>query len=331
MEIGKLPNDVLEKIVFSNIKKKRDEVIVRAGVGKDNAIIDFNRDLCIISTDPITGTEKDIGKLAINISCNDIAVSGGEPLGVLLTIMAPPNTTVKDIENIMIEAGRAACELNVEIIGGHTEITAAVNRMVLSATVIGKQNRNKIIDPSKVKVGDKIIMTKWAGIEGTSIIVKEMGEKWKEKLSIDEYEDALNMDNLLSVLKEGLILGKLGANYMHDITEGGVYGAVWEASKVIEKGVKIWKENIPIKEVTKRICESFDINPYRLISSGSMLAVVPSGNIEEIKENFIKEGIKLSVIGEIIEEGIFVEEMGKKENISEPGSDELYKALSKLS
>ena len=85
------------------------------------------------------------------------------------------------------------------------------------------------------------------------------------------------------------------------------------------------------EEVTKRICESFDINPYRLISSGSMLAVVPSGNIEEIKENFIKEGIKLSVIGEIIEEGIFVEEMGKKENISEPGSDELYKALSKLS
>ena len=116
MEIGKLPNEVLKKIVFDNISNKRKEILVGAAVGEDNAIIDFGDEACIMSTDPITGATKDIGKLAIYISCNDVASSGAEPLGVLLTIMAPPQTTEKDIESIMKEAGEASLELNVEII-----------------------------------------------------------------------------------------------------------------------------------------------------------------------------------------------------------------------
>src|SRR5699024_8425506 len=112
MEIGKLPNDVLEKIVFDNIKNKREEVLVRSAVGEDNAIMDFGKDVCVLSTDPITGTAKDIGYLAIHISCNDVASSGAEPIGVLMTIMAPPSTTEDDINNIMKEAGIAASELN---------------------------------------------------------------------------------------------------------------------------------------------------------------------------------------------------------------------------
>ena len=113
MEIGKLPNDVLEKIVLSNIKNKREEVLVRAAVGEDNAIIDFENNLCVMSTDPITGATKDIGRLAVHISCNDVSTSGAEPIAVLMTILAPPNTTEKDIENIMKEAGEVAKEINV--------------------------------------------------------------------------------------------------------------------------------------------------------------------------------------------------------------------------
>src|SRR5690554_5373726 len=98
MELGKLPNDVLEKIVISNIKNRRKEILVGAAIGKDSAIVDFGEEVCVISTDPITGATKDLGSLAIHISCNDVATSGAEPLGVLLTILAPPETTVEDIE-----------------------------------------------------------------------------------------------------------------------------------------------------------------------------------------------------------------------------------------
>lgn len=329
MKIGKLPNDVLEKIVFKNIRNKRKEVLVRSGVGEDNAIMDFGKDLCVLSTDPITGTAKDIGYLAIHIACNDVASSGAEPIGVLMTIMAPENTTEDDIDTIMKEAGIASSELNVEIMGGHTEITDAVNRMVISTTVVGKLPKNELLNPKSTKVGDKVLMTKWTGIEGTSIIAKELEEELKDKVSNELLEEALGFGEMISVVKEGKICGDLGVKYMHDITEGGVLGAVWEAGKVIDKGIKIWKEDIPLKDSTKIISETLDINPYRLISSGSMLVVAEDKKIDILEKELKEEGIQITVIGEVIEDGICIEKDEELKEVEPPSSDELYKALSR--
>ncbi len=328
MEIGKLPNDVLEKIVLSNIKNKREEVLVRAAVGEDTAIIDFGNDLCVLSTDPITGATKGIGKLAIHISCNDVSTSGAEPIGVLLTILAPPSTTAKDIENIMKEAGEAAKEINVEIVGGHTEITDAVNRIVISTTVIGKQSKEKLPNSRAIKTGDKVLITKYAGIEGTSIIAKELEAQLVDKIGKDKLEIAKNMDRMLSVVKEGIICGEIGVRYMHDITEGGVLGAVWEAAKATGKGIKIVEELIPVKDVTKEIADIVGIDLYRLISSGSMLIIAEEEKVSKINEELDKVGISSTVIGEITEEGIILEKNGEICDIEPPTSDELYKALS---
>lgn len=330
MEIGKLSNRALGEIVFNNIKYKRKEVLQGAAIGMDNAIIDFGEEVCIISTDPITGATKDIGKLAIHISCNDVASSGAEPIGVLLTILAPPSTTIEDIDLIMKEAGEAAEELKVEIMGGHTEITDAVNRVVISTTVLGKQLRKNMIDPSRVKVGDKVLITKYAGLEGTSILAKEMEEYLMEKLDRKRIIEAQKMGDMISVVKEGLICGEIGVNYMHDITEGGVLGAVWEGAMAINKGIKIYEELIPIMDVTREIASILKIDPYKLISSGSMLIIADDEKASIIEEKLKGEGIKVSQIGEVIEEGIIIKRKDKEENIPPPASDELYKALSIL-
>ncbi|HAE92266.1 MAG TPA: AIR synthase [Tissierella sp.] len=327
MEIGKLPNEVLEKIVLSNIKNKRDEVLVRAAVGEDSAVIDFDNDLCVISTDPITGATKDIGKLAVHISCNDVSTSGAEPIGVLITILAPPKTSEEDIENIMKEAGEVAKEINVEIMGGHTEITDAVNRIVISTTVIGKQSKEKLPNPRKIKIGDKVLITKYAGIEGTSIIAKELEKQLINKIGKDKLNMAKSMDSMLSVVKEGTICGQIGVRYMHDITEGGVLGAVWEASKATGKGIKIIEKLIPVKDVTKEIADILSIDLYRLISSGSMLIIAEDEKVSIINEELNKVGIKVTIIGEIIEKGIILEKNGANYDIEPPKSDELYKAL----
>src|SRR5690606_9176083 len=127
----------------------------------------------VLSTDPITGTTKDIGRLAIHISCNDVSTSGAEPIAVLMTILCPPGTSEKELEQIMKDASEAAAEVNVEIIGGHTEVTDSVNKVVVSTTVIGKQLKCKLQNYENIKVGDKVVITKYIGIEGTSIISKE--------------------------------------------------------------------------------------------------------------------------------------------------------------
>lgn len=328
MEIGKLPNDVLEDIIISNIKNKRKEVLVRAAVGEDNAIIDFGEEVCVMSTDPITGATKDIGKLAIHISCNDVAASGAEPIGVLLTILAPPSTTEEDLERIMKDAGQASKEINIEIMGGHTEITDAVNRIIVNTTVVGKQLKSKLPSYKEIEIGDKVLITKYAAIEGTSIIAKELEDILIDKIGKDKLQIAKDMDSMLSVVKEGRACGELGVNYMHDITEGGIFGAIWEATKATGKGIKINENLIPVKDITKEIMDILEIDPYRLISSGSMLIIAKEEKLKSIYEELAKLDVKISIIGEIINDGVILEKDGQEFEIEPPASDELYKALS---
>ncbi len=329
MEIGKVPNEVLEKIVFSNIKFKRKEVLVSSAIGEDNGIIDFGEDVCVVSTDPITGATKDIGSLAIHISCNDVSTSGAEPIAVLLTILCPPKTTEDELQQIMEDASLAAAGLNVEIMGGHTEVTDAVNRVIISTTVIGMQKKNKLPDHNNIKVGDKVAITKYIGIEGSSIIAKELENELTEKIGSDKVSEAQALDRYLSVVKEGIIAGKYNAKYMHDITEGGVYGALWEASMAIKKGILIYEESIPILDVTKEISELLKIDPYRLISSGSMVIIIGGEDFNKLSKELEENGVKITAIGEVTEEGIYSVRAGFKEEIAPPGSDELYKVFNR--
>ncbi len=282
---GKLSNDLLEDLVFKYITYKRKDIITGAAVGEDNALVDFGDEVAILSTDPITGAVNGIGSLAVNISCNDVSTSGSEPIGLLITILAPPETTYEDIEQIMKDAGETAAKLNVEIMGGHTEITDAVNKIVISTTAIGKIKKRKLQNSNNIKVGDKVLMTKSTGIEGTSILLKDLENYFMDKMDKDMIREGQNYSSLISVLKEGEIGGEIGINYMHDITEGGVLGAVWEAHKAINKGIKIKKDLIPITEATKELCRILEINPLRLISSGSMLMIANDNQIEMLRES----------------------------------------------
>jgi hydrogenase expression/formation protein HypE len=331
MDIGKLPNKLLEEIIISNLKTRRSEVIERAGVGKDCAVIDYEDKYCVISSDPITGASKNIGKIAVNVACNDIGAAGAEPNALLMTILAPKGTKQYEIERIMKEANEAADIINVEIVGGHTEITDAVNKLVLSLTALGMKDKDRIADP--VKQGDVVLLSKEIGIEGTSIIYSENKDELikelfdRKNLSFKKVENYINQ---LSVVKEGVICGKLGSKYMHDITEGGVFGALWEACKANEIGLIVEEDKIPISKETKEICSYFNINPFRLISSGSMLVITDrkSGNkmIEELK----KEGINLQIIGEVVDNKTCTMKFNDKTYIiDEPESDELYKVVTK--
>lgn len=327
MEIGKVSNEILEKIVFANIKNKREEVLVSAAIGEDNGILDFGEYVCVVSTDPITGATKELGRIAVHISCNDISTSGGEPIAVLLTILCPPGTTEESLETIMEDAAKAASEIDVEIIGGHTEVTDSVNRTIISTTVIGKLLKSEMPDHDSIEVGDKVVLSKYIGIEGSSILANELEDKLSKHLDKKKIEEAKKMSEELSVIKEGMTAGRFNAKYMHDITEGGVYGAVWEASKAINRGVLINQKDIPIKNITMEISQILDINPYRLISSGSMLMVIDEENYNGLKSKLKEDNIELTIIGEIIEKGIYLKDGNDIEEIAPPESDELYRAL----
>lgn len=331
LKTGKLDSRLLEEVVFKNIKFKRPEVITRPGIGEDCAVVDFGSYECVLSTDPITAAVGEIGRLAVHISCNDIASNGIEPLGIMLAVMLPEGTTEEQVEEIMKQAGQTSAELGVEIIGGHTEITPAVTKPVIVSTAIGRGEKWSSQQTENMKPGDYILMTKQAGLEGTGIIAGDFKDELADFLTEDEFREAAEMLQKVSVVREGVIAGKVGTAGMHDITEGGVLGAVWEMCDIAGTGAEVWVDRIPVAEVTKKICDRFDIDYLRLISSGSMMIMVHPDVKEKLERELSAAGIPVACIGRICEReaGIcMVVDGGEKIVIAPPASDELYKAIS---
>lgn len=327
MEIGKVPIKVLKEIIFSNIKHRRPEVLVRPGIGEDCAVIDFDKYVCVMSTDPITGAIKDIGSLAVHISCNDIASSGVEPLGVMLTAMAPPGTTKEDLDYVMADANKAAASINVEIIGGHTEITNSVNRMIISATAMGKQLKDKLILTRGAEVGDAVFMTKHAGLEGASIIAKDLERQLKDKIDHDIIKIAQDFVKDISVVKEGILAGSIGVNSMHDATEGGILGALWELAEASGVGIEVYGDSINIRRETLEICRALSIDPMKLISSGVMVMTIPEDKKGLLIDAFHGEGIELTEVGKITDKERVLIKNGEKLKLLPPDADELYKVI----
>lgn len=330
MEIGKLPNEVLKYLVLDRIRNTRREVLVKPAIGEDCSAIDFGQELCVISCDPITGTDNEIGRIAVHVSCNDIAASGAEPIGIMVTLLIPPGASMASVEKIMKQLANTATASNVDILGGHTEVTDAVNRFVINVTAVGKTIGKNVVKTSGARPGDSLILTKTAGLEGTAILAfgnqKELAKQFGSPLVIE----GKKLMALLSVVKEGMIAARQGVHAMHDVTEGGVLGAVWEMCDASGCGAEIYKDSIPVLEVTKTICNYFNINPLKLISSGCMLIAAESG--PTLIETLADQGIQATVIGKATEKRsrlLFTESGAVM--IPSPKSDELYKVKKRVS
>jgi hydrogenase maturation factor len=327
MKIGKIPETVLKRSVFKQIKHRREEVIVKPGVGEDCSVIDLGpNQMLVLSTDPITGTANEIGTLAVHITANDIASSGAELIGIMLTIILPDGARESDLREMMQEIERACFELNMEVIGGHTEVSAAVRQPIITVTGVGKIERESLITTAGLKPGQELVMTKWAGLEGTAIIAGAREEELNSKYTSDFIQEAKDFIKHISVVKEARIGKNLGVSAMHDVTEGGIYGALWEIAAASRVGIKVDLKKIPIKQETVEICEFYDLNPYLLISSGCMLMGTDHGN--ELVEELGKAGIPAAVIGKVTDghERIIVNDEETR-YIEPPKSDELYKVM----
>ena len=329
LKVGKLDSELLKRIVIDKITYKRPEVLTKAGVGEDCAGIDFGDYECVMSTDPITATVNEIGRLSVHISCNDIASNGIEPLGIMLAVLLPEGTTTADVEMIMEQAGKAAEKCGVEIIGGHTEITNAVNKPVIVSTAIGRGRKWQSASAENMKVGDYILMTKSAGLEGTGIIAADFREELSTFLTDEEIEEAAKLLDDVSVVRDGVVAGGVGTHGMHDVTEGGILGAIWEMCQIAEVGAEVWSEAVPVEPVTRKICDHYGINFMRLISSGAMIIMAAPEKKDEIIKKLTVAGVSVHVIGKITEpsKGLVITDGTGAEPIDPPGPDELYKVV----
>lgn len=327
MKIGKIPETVLKRSVLKQIRHRRDEVILGPAIGEDCSVIGLEGDeVIVMSTDPITGTVEDIGTLAVHITANDIASSGADLIGIMLSVLLPENSSEAELKTLMHDIDKVCEQLQIEVIGGHTEVTKAVNQIIVTVTGIGKMKKNLLIKTAGALPGQEIVMTKWAGLEGTAILAKSMEADLLSRYSAEFINQAKNLIDYISVVPESKIARELGVSSMHDVTEGGIFGALWEIAAASRVGLEVYLQKIQLKQETVEICEFFDLNPYMLISSGCMLIVTDKANllVERLKE----QGIASAVIGRITEGNDRIVINGDERRYLEPAkSDELYKLM----
>lgn len=325
MEVGKISENVLKRSVLKQLSVMRPEVMVHPGIGEDCSVLALENDEAVVlSTDPITGAAKDVGTLAFHITANDVVSSGAELIGMLLTIIMPPRTTEEELKDIMSQVTECAKKYHVEILGGHTEVSDIVKQTLISVTGVGKIKKNEIIKTAGLEPGDALVLTKWVGIEGTSILAKEKRELLLNHFSEGFLKKAASFEEFLSVVPEATIAKGVGVTAMHDVTESGIFGALWEIAAASNVGLEVDLKKIPIRQETIEICEVFDLNPYQLISSGCML--MGTKNATKMIDEFTKAGICASIIGHVTDGNDRVILSGGERRFLEPPKiDEIYK------
>lgn len=332
LPIGKLPPDVLEKIL-KNIPILDEKVIVGPGTGMDCAVLDFGDQFLVLKSDPISLTAENIGWYAVQINVNDIVTTGADPRWMLTTILLPEkNSTTKVIEEIMTQTINATKTYGITIIGGHTEVTNGIDRPILSATMIGTVQKDKLILPSGVQSGDNIFLTKEIAIETISILANDYPDKLLHHLSEKELKTAQSYlyKPGISIFKEAqLIRNGYNVTAMHDPTEGGLAAALWELSIASNKKLEINLDHVPLSDLSRKICVRFSINPLNTISSGALLFTANPSRTKDILNILADNQIPVSVIGNASEDGIGVSDCSQPTQIpiQRPERDEITKVL----
>jgi hydrogenase maturation factor len=333
-QVGKIPSEILKSIVFRNLGMINDRLLVGPGIGEDAAVVRFGNKALVLSTDPITGTASNIGWFSVHINANDVATFGAKPKWYLCSIMLPKGSRKNVLREIMKQIDSACTELGVTVIGGHCEVTPFLKRPILVGFMLGETNLNRYVTSASASEGNVLMLTKTVGIEGTAILATDTKNILRKHLNKGVIKRAQNLYKKISVVKEALMAMEVGGvTAMHDPTEGGILCGIWELSEASHLGVKIYQNKIPISSETKSICKILKIDPFRIMSSGSLLIAAKKSSASKIIKELSRKRIPISVIGEFTKRKHGRKLLSLDESVVElkpPFPDDVYNVFSKL-
>ena len=299
--MSKFSVDVLNRCVYPHFEDRDPDVLLGAVFGEDVALTRVGGAILASHVDPIVGAVSDIGWLAVHVACNDIATCGAPPRWILPLVLVPSKDDEVLLENIMRDIARAAREIDVSIIGGHTGYSANLSRPLVAVTALGTLTDRQPILTRGAQVGDHILVTKGIALEGTGILASDFSKAAINLgLSEGDLTDAKALMNSISVIPEAVLLAQHGATSMHDVTRGGLLETLLEMASLSDVGMQVAFDRIPIPEIVTKFSQSFGFDPLRMISSGTLVAAVNPDDVALAKQKLTKKGIPFAAIGEIV-------------------------------
>jgi len=305
LPVGKLPADLLRNLL-QQIQSEDPDLLLGPGIGLDCAVIEMEKKLLVLKSDPITFVSDRIGWYAVQVNANDIAVMGATPRWFLATLLLPENQTTGTLASkILTQVSDACLQMQISLAGGHTEVTSRLDRPILIGTMIGETDKDRLVTPQGAQPGDDLLLSKHIPIEAVSIIADDFKNKLAHHLSDEEINQASNYldDPGISVLRDVQIARSAGdVHAMHDPTEGGLSAALWELAEASKQVLSIDVDHIPISPLWESINAAFpmiQLDPMAAIASGALLLSVHPEDTPVICRALNQTGIQCTKIGQV--------------------------------
>lgn len=325
LSTGKIPTDILDRVVLKRSGAVSPNVVTAGKAGVDFAAVKVPGGYMIVSADPVTGVTEDIGSYAVRVSANDVATSGTRAEFAESVILLPEGSSVSALEEVAEQVHGSARAAGISIVGGHTEVTPGLRHPIVVVTAFAFAR--SFVTSAGAKSGDVIMMTKTAGIEGTSELAKEHG--FGRAVARTTLKKAERMMRELDITREAVAAFSTGLVHgMHDCTEGGVLGAAYEMALASGLGFRLNEPEVPVAAETRVICDALSADPLRLIGSGSLLIAAPPDDVKAIEAAV--SPVKVTDIGVFTERGrVLIRKDGAEEALSEAPTDELWRLVSR--
>lgn len=322
---GKLPVALLQRLLrYRGSPDQR--VILGPAFGQDAAVIDLGSACLILKSDPVTFTADEVGWYAVHVNANDVAVMGARPAWFQASIIVPPGTSAQAVKRIFQDIDRAARSLGIAVTGGHTEVSTAVTQPIVAGDMQGTVPRDSLVTAAGARVGDVIVMTKSAGIEGTAIIARTFPDEARTALGGSGQRRAAHFHHQpgISVVTEALLAAHAGASAMHDPTEGGVAAALFELATASRKRLIVDLDRIPVHPYTGQLCAHFGLRPLGMIGSGALLLTIAPPAANALLHRLRRRRIPATVIGTVARgSGVTARREGKRVRFEWSQRDEL--------
>ena len=303
LPVGKLPLEHLRSLL-KYPSKHNPRLLIGPQIGEDAAVIDAGDRYIVVATDPVTFATDHIGRYAVHVNANDVAVLGACPLWFFVVMLLPENLTTPELADAIMADVRAACEeLGVALGGGHTEITQGLDRPILVGQMLGEVAPARLVRKTHIAIGDQILLTQGVAIEGTAILAREKSKQLRARVDADLLARAagLLIEPGISVVSAALTAVDVGeaVHAMHDPTEGGLATGLFELVAAAGLGLQVIRERIPVFPETERICSTLGLDPLKLIASGALLLSVAPEGADAVLRAIESTGISAARIGEV--------------------------------
>jgi len=331
--VGKPSPMRLDRLLSGSYGNPSSKLLVGPGPGLDAAVLDIgNGQVMAIAEDPIFPAPKlpleIMGQFTVHIGASDVAVTGIKPQFLTYTLLLPGTSSETDARQLIRSISETAETLGITIVGGHTGWYDVVNVPIVGGvTVWGLAPYDQWISPGGAQSGDVILMTKGPSIEAAALLTVLYRDKLEGKLDTSTLEKLCRRVDEITVVDDALIAFRIGGIHaMHDATEGGVLGGLWEMHASSGLPIRVDLDSVPVPEDIQALTDALNFDPWKAISEGTLLAAVNPHYVKQVTQAWGKAGIDHSTLGTFdksLKEYILVRN-GREQELPEPDIDPFW-------